>query len=74
MCEDNTIVPTYKNRIHEHTISLKFLGIILRVLRLEVCVMDFINHREGGMVFYQVFLHSPLQCTVSELKELYEVA
>ncbi len=33
--------------------------------------MDFINHREGGMVFYQVyyqvFLLSPLQCTVSEL-------
>jgi hypothetical protein len=29
--------------------------------------MDFLNHREGGMVFYQVFLHSPLQCTVIEL-------
>jgi hypothetical protein len=26
--------------------------------------MDFLNHREGGMVFYQVFLLSPLQCTV----------
>jgi hypothetical protein len=25
-----------RNRIHEHTISLRFLGIILRVLRLEV--------------------------------------
>jgi hypothetical protein len=24
--------------------------------------MDFLNHREGGMVFYQVFLLSPLQC------------
>jgi hypothetical protein len=23
--------------------------------------MDFLNHREGGMVFYQVFLLSPLQ-------------
>ncbi len=26
--------------------------------------MDFLNHREGGMVFFQVFLLSPLQCTV----------
>jgi hypothetical protein len=23
--------------------------------------MDFLNHREGGIVFYQVFLLSPLQ-------------
>jgi hypothetical protein len=29
--------------------------------------MDFLNHRKGGMVFYQVFLLSPLQCTVTEL-------
>ncbi len=29
--------------------------------------MDFLNHREGGMGFYQVFLLSPLQCTVTEL-------
>jgi hypothetical protein len=29
--------------------------------------MDFLNHREGGMVFYQFFLLSPLQCTVTEL-------
>jgi len=27
--------------------------------------MDFLNHREGDMVFYQVFLLSPLQCTVN---------
>ncbi len=27
--------------------------------------MDFLNHREGGKVFYQVFLLSPLQCTVT---------
>ncbi len=25
--------------------------------------MDFLKHREGGVVFYQVFLLSPLQCT-----------
>jgi hypothetical protein len=29
--------------------------------------MDFLNHREGGMVFYQVFLLSPIQCTVNEI-------
>ncbi len=29
--------------------------------------MDFLNHREGVMVFYQVFLLSPLQCTVTKL-------
>jgi hypothetical protein len=28
----------YRSRIHERTISLRFLGIILRVLRLEVSV------------------------------------
>jgi hypothetical protein len=27
--------------------------------------MDFLNHREGGIIFYQVFLLSPLQCTVA---------
>jgi hypothetical protein len=27
--------------------------------------MDFLNHREGGMVFYQVFLLSPSQCTIT---------
>ncbi len=27
--------------------------------------MDLLNHREGDMVFYQVFLLSLLQCTVS---------
>jgi hypothetical protein len=31
---------------------------------------DFLNHREGGMVFYQVFLLSPLQWTVTELSKL----
>jgi hypothetical protein len=25
--------------------------------------MDFLNHREGRLVLYQVFLLSPLQCT-----------
>jgi hypothetical protein len=29
--------------------------------------MDFLNHREGGLVFYQVFLLSPLQCTITSL-------
>jgi hypothetical protein len=30
--------------------------------------MVFLNYREGGMVFYQVFLLSPLQCTATELR------
>jgi hypothetical protein len=29
-----------RSRIHEHTISLRFLGIILRFLRLEVSVYN----------------------------------
>ncbi len=32
--------------------------------------MDFLNHREGGMVFYQVFLLSPLQCTLTICVEI----
>ncbi len=27
--------------------------------------MEFLNHREGGVLFYQVFLLFPLQCTVT---------
>jgi hypothetical protein len=30
--------------------------------------MDFLNHREGGEVFYQVFLLSPLQCTLTHCR------
>jgi hypothetical protein len=41
---------------------LRFPGIILSVLRLE----DFL--REGGVVFYQVFLLSLLPCTVTHYK------
>jgi hypothetical protein len=29
--------------------------------------LDFLNHREVGMIFYQVFLLSHLQCTATEL-------
>jgi hypothetical protein len=29
--------------------------------------MDFLNYREGRLVFYQVFLLSPLLCTVQQL-------
>jgi hypothetical protein len=28
--------------------------------------MYFLNHKEGGMVFYHVFLLCPLQCIVTE--------
>jgi hypothetical protein len=31
--------------------------------------MDFLNHREGGMVFYKFFLLSPLQCMYSNFTE-----
>jgi hypothetical protein len=31
--------------------------------------MDFLNHRKGGMVFYRVFIFSPLPCTVTLLNE-----
>ncbi len=34
--------------------------------------MDFLNHMEGGTVFYQILLLSPLQCTVNELQKLCE--
>jgi hypothetical protein len=30
--------------------------------------MDFLNHREGEVVFYQVFPLSPLQCTLKAVK------
>ncbi len=30
--------------------------------------MDFLNHRVGGMVFYQLILLSPLQCTVETVR------
>jgi hypothetical protein len=33
----------------------RFLGIILRVLRLEVFFMDFLNHKKEGMVFLSGF-------------------
>ncbi len=64
----------YRSRIHERTILSRFLGIILRVLRLQCLCIQFLGHRERGMVFYQVFLLSPLHCTVTELKKLEEVA
>jgi hypothetical protein len=34
--------------------------------------MDFLNHGEGVIVFYQVFLLSPLQCTVTNCRNLCE--
>ncbi len=30
--------------------------------------MDFLNHREGGVIFYQVTLLSALQCTVTHYR------
>jgi hypothetical protein len=31
--------------------------------------MDYLNHRQGGVVFDQVFLLSPLQCTVTHYRD-----
>ncbi len=50
-----------RSQIHERTITLRFLGIILRVLRHEVSVWFFLSTRKGVWFFYQVFLLSPLQ-------------
>jgi hypothetical protein len=36
---------TTRSRIHEHTILLRFLGIILRVLRLEDSVYNVYNDK-----------------------------
>jgi hypothetical protein len=37
-------------------------------------LIDFLNHREGGLVFYKVFFLSPIQGPVTELRkyELHE--
>ncbi len=51
----------FGGRIHERTISVRFLCIILRVLRLEVSVWISETIGKGGVVFYQAFLLSPLQ-------------
>jgi hypothetical protein len=60
----------FRNQIHEGTFSLRFLGIILRILQLEL--FGFLKFRKGGMVFYQVFPLSPLLCTVTLRKRLCE--
>ncbi len=43
----------YRSRIHERTISLRFLGIILRVLRLEVSL-------------YKVYITNQFQTTFAK--------
>jgi hypothetical protein len=57
----------YWNRIHERINLLRFLGINFDTSQTWGFCMDFLNYKEGGMVFCQVFLLSPLQCTVAEL-------
>jgi hypothetical protein len=57
-----------RSRIHGRTISLRFLsGHNLESSQTWGFCMDFLNHGQGGIVFYQVFLLSPVQCTVTEL-------
>jgi hypothetical protein len=55
-------------RIHERTFSLRFLGIILRVLKLEVSVWISQTIGMGVWFFIRGFLLSPLQCTVTALE------
>jgi hypothetical protein len=45
---------------------MRFLGIIL-FSNLKF-LYGFLKNRERGMVFYQVFLLSPLQCTVTNVR------
>jgi hypothetical protein len=56
-----------RSQILERSTSLRFLGIILRVLRLEVSVWISQTIGKGSMVFYHVFLLSFLQCRATEL-------
>jgi hypothetical protein len=48
-------------------INVQFGGHNLESFQTGGFCVDFLNHREKGMVFYQVFLLSPLQCTVTQL-------
>jgi hypothetical protein len=52
----------YKSRIREHFVEVCGHN-------LEFSDLDFLNHREGDMDF----LLSPLQCTVTELREFEEI-
>ncbi len=52
---------------YKRTISSRFLVILLRVPRLEVSY-GFLKPQGRGMVFCQVFLLSPVKCTVTELQ------
>ncbi len=55
------------SRIHERTIFVEVSGHNLESSQTWGFCMDFLNNREGDMGFYQVFLLSPLQCTVTEV-------
>ncbi len=46
-------VKIIRSRIHERTIAFRFLGKILRVFGLEVC-MVFLNHWEEGGIWYSI--------------------
>ncbi len=48
------MINPFRSRIHERTISLRFLDIILRVLRLEV-QYGFIKPQGGGYGFLSVY-------------------
>jgi hypothetical protein len=56
-----------RSRIHKMYNFVEVSGHNLESPQTLGFCMDFLNHGEGGIVFYQAFLLSPLQCTVTEL-------
>jgi hypothetical protein len=62
----------YRTRIHERTITLRFLGIILRVLRLEVSV--WISYTIGKGVWFSIrFSSFLLYRNCKRLREFVEI-
>jgi hypothetical protein len=62
------VLSVSRSRIHEHTVSLRFLGIILRVLRLEVSVNNvytqstYFPRDETGLVCLPTQLERTIHC------------
>jgi hypothetical protein len=69
----NSLLNMYISRIHERTISFKFLGIILKVLRLEVSVYNvYITNYSFKKIFLKrggVGLKSVVEVTVNNKEE-----
>ncbi len=66
-CFFNLSQKEYWSRIHEF---VEVSGQNLESSQSWGFCVDFLIYREEGMVFYEVFLLSPLQCTVTKLQKL----